>query len=106
MYLPPPFLARTRALAVDLLWNVQCTAGGKGAGTVPGTENAAARIRAAAVLAIHVTDVYTSDVPLETVPDPRGFHTGLQIRQQCRNPPLWVPVQSECRFSSYPYNLS
>ena len=29
---------------LDLLRNVQCTIGGKGAGTVPGTENAAARI--------------------------------------------------------------
>lgn len=69
-------------------------------------KKAATRICAATVLAIPDTAVYTSDVPLGTVPDPRGFHTDLQIQQQCRNPSLWVPVQNECRFASYPYNLS
>lgn len=38
------FGADARLGRLDLLRNVQCMVGGKGAGTVPGTENAAARI--------------------------------------------------------------
>lgn len=38
------FGADARLGRLDLLRNVQCTVSGKGAGTVPGTENAAARI--------------------------------------------------------------
>ena len=37
------FTGYARRGRLDLLRNVQCTVGGKGAGTVPGTENAAAR---------------------------------------------------------------
>lgn len=38
------FTGYARLGRLDLLRNVQCTIGGEGAGTVPGTENAAARI--------------------------------------------------------------